>query len=162
MDKKLVEKLEELNTEDLMKLLVKKMGYEFSKENIIEEKSEDYMQRKEEIYSGYLEGFDEEFETHIKNRIKETPLLMELFNKFAEEIYKPNTIQEISNKICSRIESELDKTLNKEQKKLFEQWKFCEDKLSNDLAEQSFIYGYLISTELREEARKQYPYKEKE
>ena len=109
-----------------------------------------------------MDGFDEEFETHIKNRIKETPLLMELFNKFAEEIYKPNIIQEISNKICSRIESELDKTLNKEQKKLFEQWKFCEDKLSNDLSEQSFIYGYLISTELREEAQKQYPFKEKE
>ena len=37
MDKKLVEKLEELNTEELMRLLVKKMGYEFSKENIIDE-----------------------------------------------------------------------------------------------------------------------------
>ena len=49
MDKKLVEKLEELNTEELMRLLVKKMGYEFSKENIIDEKSKDYIERKDRI-----------------------------------------------------------------------------------------------------------------
>ena len=162
MDKELEEKLKQLSIEELLKLLVEKMGYDFSKENIIAQKAKNYVKKREKLYTGYLKGFDKEFRTHISMRMKETPLLRELFNAFIEEIYRPSKIHQLSNSICIKIEEDLNRSLNKKQKKLFSQWKFCEDIIANDLAEQSFIYGYAMSTEFREEAEKQYPYKENE
>ena len=45
------------------------------------------LKNKEKNIKNYLEGFDEEFKTHTKNRIQETPLLLKLFNDFIQQIY---------------------------------------------------------------------------
>lgn len=156
---KLEKEVKDMQTEDLIKLLVEKMGYEFSKEKIKDKPSENYQEKKEELYAGYLKGFDEEFETHTKQRIKETPLLITLFQEFVQEIYQPSSLHQMAQQVKFKISDELDKSLNKEQKKLLEQWKFCEDRILDDMIEQAFVYGYSISSQLREEAIKQYPYK---
>lgn len=156
----LEKEIKNMQTKDLLKLLVEKMGYEFSKEKIIEKPSEKYQKKKEDLYTGYLKGFDEEFKTHTGQRIKETPLLITLFQEFVQEIYQPSSLYQMAQQIKSKISDELDKTLNKKQKKLLEQWKFCEDRLLDDMIEQAFVYGYSMASQLREEAIKQYPYKE--
>ena len=111
------------------------------------------------IISPELESFDEEFETHTKNRIKETPLLMGIFNEFVEHIYKPSNMYWVAAKTKNIINDELLKTLNEQQKNLLEQWQYCEDRILDDMVEQAFVYGYATAVELREEAIKQYPHK---
>lgn len=156
----LKKEIENMPTEDLLKLLVKKMGYEFSKEKIKDKPLEKYQEKKEELYNEYLEGFDEKFETHTRQRIKETPLLITLFQEFIQEIYQPSSLYQIAQQTKSKISNELDKSLNKKQKKLLEEWTFCEDRILDDMTEQAFVYGYSMASQLREEAIKKYPYKE--
>lgn len=107
-------------------------------------------------FTQHLRNLDDEFETHTENRIKETPMLIALFREFTQEIYQPSKIYKMSMKIKHLINEELYKTLNKEQKDLLEQWIYCEDKISEDLTEQAFIYGYAMANELKYESLKQY------
>ena len=155
----LTEDLKNMETKDLIKLLVKKMGYEFSKEKIADKPSENYQEEKENLYAGYLEGFDEEFETHTKQRINETPLLMNLFQEFVQQIYKPSNLYNIARDAKAKISEELEHSLDKEQKYLLKQLEFCRSRMEDDMTEQAFIFGYAMSSQLREEAIKQYPYK---
>ena len=117
---------------------------------------------RKQNYKNYLESFDEEFETHTKNRIKETPLLMGIFNEFVEHIYRPSNMYWVAAKTKSMIKEDLLKTLNDEQKDLLEQLQLCEDRILDDMTEQAFIYGYAISVESREEAVSQYPSKKED
>lgn len=156
---RLTDELKKMETKELLKLLVEKMGYDFSKEEIIGKPSEKYQEIKEDLYTGYLQGFDEEFETQTTKRIKETPLLINLFQEFIQEIYQPSELYNIVLETKIKISDELNKTLNKEQKHLVKQMEFCDDKIVDDIIEQAFIYGYAMSCQLREEAVKQYPYK---
>lgn len=116
-------------------------------------------QQEKKDYKNYLEGLDEEFETHTKDRIKETPLLFSLFNDFVQHIYKPSKMYWLASKTKSIIDDELRNTLDNEQKDLLEQWQFCEDRMLDDMVEQAFIYGYAMSVQFREEAVQQYPIK---
>lgn len=98
------------------------------------------MQKDENKYKDYLEGLDEEFETNCKNRIKETPLLLSLFQEFVQQIYRPSKLYKLAHKTKQIIDDELRNTLNKEQKNLLEQWQFCEDRILDDMIEQAFIF----------------------
>lgn len=120
---------------------------------------DDIEELRKQNYKNYLESFDEEFETHTKNRIKETPLLMGIFNEFVEHIYKTSNMYWVAAKTKEMIKDDLLKTLNDEQKDLLEQLQLCEDRILDDMTEQAFIYGYAISVESREEAVSQYPSK---
>lgn len=64
-------------------------------------------QQKKEKYKNHLEGFDEEFETHTQLRIKETPLLLALFNEFVQEIYRPSEMYKLAAKTKNIINDEL-------------------------------------------------------
>lgn len=123
---------------------------------------DDIEELKKANYKDYLKGFDEEFETHTQLRIRETPLLMRMFNEFVENIYKPSNMYWIAAKTKEMIKDDLLKTLNDEQKDLLEQLQLCEDRILDDMTEQAFIYGYAISVESREEAVSQYPYKKED
>lgn len=116
-------------------------------------------QAKKKDYKDYLEGFDEEFETHTKERIKETPLLLALFQEFVQQVYRPSKMYKLAIKTKDTINTELTKSLNDEQKNLLEQWQYCEDRILDDMVEQAFIYGYATSVQLRDDAVKQYPIK---
>lgn len=116
-------------------------------------------QQKKENYKNHLEGFDEEFETHTKQRINETPLLMNLFQEFVQQIYKPSNLYNIARDAKAKISEELEHSLDKEQKYLLKQLEFCRSRMEDDMTEQAFIFGYAMSCQLREEAIKQYPYK---
>ena len=120
-------------------------------------KLDDIEELKRANYKNYLEGFDEEFETHTKDRIKETPLLMEIFDKFVEHIFKPSNMYWVAAKTKNMIKDDLLKTLNDEQKDMLEQLQLCEDRILDDMTEQAFIYGYATAVQLRDEAIKQYP-----
>lgn len=112
--------------------------------------------KKEDIYEKYLENFDQEFQTHIKEKIKEFPLLVKLLDTFIQEIYKPSNIYKIALKNKSKIKQELYKTMNKKQISLLEKVEFFNNVMNDDLIEQAFIYGYAMASEFREEAISKY------
>lgn len=160
------------NKDDLKKQLeildeIKKKLYNNIKDYTKEEqelikKLDDIEELKKANYKNYLEGFDEQFETHTKIRTEETPLLMELFNEFLQHIYKPSNMYWVAAKTKNKIKEDLLKTLNDEQKHMLEQIEFCEDRILDDMTEQAYIFGYATSIQLREEATKQYPSKKEE
>ncbi len=122
----------------------------------IEEKIKEIKETKSTI-NDYLTDFDKILEEHTAKRLKETPMLINLFNEFIGNIYKPSNLYRQALKIKNDINEEMNLTFSKEQKKLLEQWQYCDDRMINDMIEQAFIYGYAMCSQLSNEAIKQYP-----
>ena len=149
-----------INTLDKVKKTLYNRIHEFDKDQQeLIKKLEDIEELKKANYKNYLEGFDEAFETHTQDRLKETPLLMRMFNEFVEHIFKPSNMYWLAAKTKNRIKEDLSKTLTDEQKDMLEQLQLCEDRILDDMTEQAFIYGYSIAMQSREEAINQYPSK---
>lgn len=149
-----------INTLDKVKKTLYNRIHEFDKDQQeLIKKLEDIEELKKVNYKNYLEGFDEAFETHTQDRLKETPLLMRMFNEFVEHIFKPSNMYWLAAKTKNRIKEDLSKTLTDEQKDMLEQLQLCEDRILDDMTEQAFIYGYSIAMQSREEAINQYPSK---
>lgn len=147
-----------INTLDKVKKTLYNRIHEFDKDQQeLIKKLDDIEELKKANYKNYLEGFDEAFETHTQDRLKETPLLMRMFNEFVEHIFKPSNMYWLAAKTKNRIKEDLSKTLTDEQKDMLEQLQLCEDRILDDMTEQAFIYGYSIAMQSREEAINQYP-----
>ena len=114
------------------------------------------MAKMECKFKKYLEDFDEQFETHTAKRMTEIPLLLTVFNEFIQENYKPSEIYNLALKLRNQIKDEMEETFTKEQLELIEQYQFYEDRMSDDMIEQAFIYGYAMNDELRYEAKRQF------
>ncbi len=97
-----------------------------------------------------LEKYEKLYKTHIRQKKKEFPNLMELLERFDIDIYKPTKIYKFMNKVEDRIEKDLK--LSRKQEILFEYWRICEDNISNDLVEHSFIYGFMLGMGLKNES----------
>lgn len=169
LQKSMEQDQEELKIKQQIQVLDKVTKTMYSRINEFNNEQQELIKQLDDIetlrkqnYKNYLEGFDEEFETHTKVRIKETPLLIGIFNEFVEHIYRPSNMYWLAAKTKSMIKEDLLKTLNDEQKDLLEQLQLCEDRILDDMIEQAFIYGYAISVESREEAVSQYPYKKED
>ena len=118
--------------------------------------SKEYRTNKEDEF---VKQFDNSFNTKLKDKINNPPLLIDLFHNYiGQEFKKSDLYDEIINKIIS-IEDDLVGTLNTKQKELFEKWENCRDELENYTAEQSFIYGYCFNKELNIENNKYGDYK---
>lgn len=141
--------LDEMSTDELMEVLVKRMKKDYNNS------------KKETEIQNYITEFDKTFETDIKSKINETPLLTSLFNDFVQEIYKPSETYLNIQKTKIKLKEQLIKDFTEEQRNLFKQINLCEDRILEDMTEQAFIYGYSMSSQLREESTKKYTYKQK-
>lgn len=151
--------VEKLNTEELMKILVEKMKDETPLDEEEDKQVKEVKQelKEENLYSGYLEGFDEEFETHTQMRVKQTPMLLKIFGEFSQEVYKPSKLYCVASTAKTRIREELTRNMNEDEKMLLNQLKLCEDRVLDDMLEQAFIYGYAVAVQMKDEAITQYP-----
>ena len=153
--------LDEMSYKELIKILSEKMKNEIKIEKTEDNKNINLVKNELEkdenkFYSGFLEGFDKEFDTHMQLRMKQTPILISLFEEFAQDIYKPSKMYKVASTAREKIRGKLESNFSEEQKKLLEQFEFCEDRILGDMLEQAFIYGYAISTQMKEEALLQY------
>ena len=148
----------EIDTLDKVKKNLYSRIHEFDKkQQDLIKKLDDIEELKKANYKNYLEGFDEEFETHTQDRLKETPLLMRMFNEFVEHIFKPSNMYWVAAKAKNMIKEDLRQTLDEREQDLLEQLQLCEDRILDDMTEQAFIYGYAIAIQSRDEAINQYP-----
>lgn len=99
-----------------------------------------------------LKRFDKHFEKEANKRIKNKLIILNVFNQFVNEIYEPSEVYHIAIETKEEIRNQLN--LNDEQKKLFKKWEECENVIVNDMAETSFIYGFMVDDELKEESKK--------
>lgn len=109
----------------------------------------------EKRFENYIQAFEEEFETNAKERLKQAPLLVRIYRDYMELIYAPSERYDTAIKAMDEIDKQLDMTLTVEQKNLLNQKRYCENVITDDLVEMSFVYGYSICDELRKEANKQ-------
>jgi hypothetical protein len=94
------------------------------------------------IKENYIKGFGEIFE--IKNINIDTtkmPLLKYIVREFGEELYNPSD----ENRRLNR------KTLTEEQTRKFMKYWELENKATGELAEQLFMYGFIMAKELENE-----------
>ena len=128
---------------------------EQKEENKFSEEIEKIKNKKTDL-KNYLKGFSKVFKIHTAKRIKETPLLLELFNKFNDEIYQTTELQNKIVRIKKQIRQEMEKTFTDEQLYLVKQYQYLDDRICDDLVEQAFIFGYAINSELRTEIDNKY------
>lgn len=145
----------EKRKKELIKELALLYNYNIEKDNAKITKEEIEEKRKVNV-KDYLEGFDKEFETYTQEKIKEIPLLINLYQEFLQEVYQPSKRYLLALKIKNEINEDIEKTFTEEQQELMKQFKECQDIILNDMTEEAFVYGYCMATELREEAIKRY------
>lgn len=145
----------EKRKKELIKELAILYNYNIEKDNAKITKEEIEEKRKVNV-KDYLEGFDKEFETYTQEKIKEIPLLINLYQEFLQEVYQPSKRYQLAIKIKKEIDNDIEKTFTEEQQELMKQYKECQDIILNDMTEEAFVYGYCMATELREEAIKRY------
>ena len=139
-----MKKIEEMSFKELVKLLSDKLKKEYYSDKDIEED-----------FKKYLEDFDKQYNTYIK--VKETPLLLNIFRKLIDEIFELNKFQMKILETQVHIEEKLLKNFNKEQMDLLEQLQKCGNMMTSEMIEKAFIFGYATATQLRDEAVKKYP-----
>lgn len=145
----------EKRKKELIKELALLYDYDIEKDNAKITKEEIEEKRKVNV-KDYLGGFDKEFDTYTQEKIKEIPLIINLYQEFLQEVYQPSKRYQLAIKIKKEIDKDIEKTFTEEQQELMKQYKECQNIILNDMTEEAFVYGYCMATELREEAIKRY------
>ena len=145
------------NLEERKKTLIKELAalynYDVSKDNI---NKKDIKEKRIKNVKDYLKGFDKEFETNVQEKIKEVPLLISLYQEFLQEVYQPSNRYKLALKLRNEINDDIEKTFTEEQQEIMKQYKECELIMIDDMTEESFIYGFSLAYQLKEESIKKY------
>ena len=142
-----MKKVEDMDLKELIQAIVDKIGPKITEEKL--ETQEDFKQD--------LDFFFIVYHTHIKDKIKEIPLLAEVFNSSIDNILETNAFLFSMLGVEAKIENELLKDLTKEQAKLLEDLQKYQNAISSEMVGQAFVFGYATAVELRDEAVKKYP-----
>ncbi len=114
------------------------------------------MKNKEIVKTGfekYLDEFDERYRKHYHDKQKEIPMLLNLFEKYEEDIYTPSILDKEMHKLQIEISDKLQEKLNQEENELLEQLRYCIGAETGELVEKAFIYGYCIAKFQEEESK---------
>ena len=143
--------------EERKKALIKELAvlynYDVSKNNI---NKKDIKEKRINNVKDYLKSFDKEFETNVQEKIKEVPLLISLYQEFLQEVYQPSNRYKLALKLRNEINDDIEKTFTEEQQELMKQYKECVLIMIDDMTEESFIYGFSLAYQLKEESIKKY------
>ena len=102
-----------------------------------------------------INEFDNNFNTREKERIKNLPIIMSIFEQFSYDIYRGNNYYKKLEETAEKIMKQLN--LSKEEKRLLEKWIEYEISIMNEFVEIAFIYGICIKEELEKETNNEWP-----
>ena len=105
----------EKRKKELIKELALLYDYDIEKDNAKISKEEIEAKRKVNV-KDYLEGFDKEFDTYTQEKIKEIPLIINLYQEFLQEVYQPSKRYQLAIRIKKDIDKDIEKTFTEEQK----------------------------------------------
>lgn len=107
-------------------------------------------------YKEYLRYLDEECKTNADELIRETPMLLAIYEDFVQQLVRESKISKMASESQSKIADELKNILTHDEQKLLLKWQECEATIYDEREQQIFVYGYVISSLLRMESRKKY------
>lgn len=102
----------------------------------------------------YLKEFDEIFNTKTKKNINlNMPLLKTIFENFSDDIYAPSKeYNRLRNKKI-KLSNKLQGFLTEEQREIFNKYNEIENQITSEEELQIFMFGYIVSSELRNEVK---------
>ena len=101
--------------------------------------------RKEE----YINNFGKTFEIkNIKIDTSRLPLLKYIIREFGEDLYEPSERNKVIRNEKKKVGDTLIASLTEEQYKKFVQYWDLENEMKEELEEQLFMYGFIMSQEL--------------
>lgn len=116
-------------------------------------------QKSKYRYKEYLRFFDEECNTNAEQLIKETPLLVALYEDFAQQLVQQSKISKLASEAQEKITEELQNILTRDEQKLLVEWQEKESIIYEEREKQLFVYGYIMSSLLRYESRNKHKHK---
>lgn len=101
----------------------------------------------------YLKLFDEIFNTDTIKKVNSInmPMLHTIFINIIEELYRTNITYRKKLIQSNKMYDELCHTLNEKQQELLKEYIEFKNMITSIIDEQLFMFGYLTSTQLREE-----------
>lgn len=100
-----------------------------------------------------VKEFDVTFNTDVAEHINSdvTSIIKDLFMEYVENIYIPSEKYRQIGKEAKKKRAELERTMSSDQKELLEDLCESENHKSDELIEQSFVYGFCLANQLRDE-----------
>ena len=116
----------------------------------IKEKEQTNMDKIKE----YMNSFNSDYNKFVKKSVKDMPVILEIFEQFEDEIYKTNKDYKNLQDELLEIENQVKIEFTKRQKRLFENYIDCMQKMNIETTKQAFVIGFTSSKELKEEVDK--------
>ena len=113
------------------------------------------MKNNESVKTGfekYLDEFDDKYRKSYYEKQKIIPILLNLFEKYEEDIYTQSTLDKEMHKLQIEISNKLQEKLTQEENELLDQLRYCIGAETGELVEKSFIFGYCLCQSLKEES----------
>lgn len=148
ISRKLLEEITKTN-EELLNLLQKYNIEDFKKYQNINLKIEDNIKKE-----NCVKRFGEIFEIkNIKIDTSKLPLLKYIIREFGEDLYTPSEENEKLKREKAKLQEEFEKTLTKEQYEKFIQYWELENKATEELEQQLFMYGFIMAKQQEKEVQ---------
>ena len=116
----------------------------------IKEKEQTNMDKIKE----YMNSFNSDYNKFVKKSVKDMPVILQIFEQFEDEIYKTNKDYKNLQDELLEIENQVKIEFTKRQKRLFENYIDCMQKMNIETTKQAFVIGFTSSKELKEEVDK--------
>lgn len=116
----------------------------------IKEKEQTNMDKIKE----YMNSFNSDYNKFVKKSVKDMPVILQIFEQFEDEIYKTNKDYKNLQDELLEIENQVKIEFTNRQKRLFENYIDCMQKMNIETTKQAFILGFTSSKELKEEVDK--------
>lgn len=101
----------------------------------------------------YLDIFNEEFDTKVKLRDEQIPLLIEMAGDFLDKKYRLTDVYKYLESKKIEIENQFIDSLSNQQIELFKTWEYITGEMMLDMQEQGFLYGFVLFKELDNEIK---------
>lgn len=100
-----------------------------------------------------VKEFDITFDTKVASKINldMTSLIKQLFLDFIESIYSPSKEYKRLRQIAIQKRDKLEETMTDTQKQMLEDYLEKENEQMDEILEQSFVYGFCLANQLRDE-----------
>lgn len=108
---------------------------------------------KQEHIFELVKEFDVTFNTDVVRKINPdvTSIIRDLFLDYVENIYSPSKEYKRIRQIAIKKRDKLEETMTADQKELLEDYFETENQQVCEIIEQSFVYGFCLANQLRDE-----------
>lgn len=108
---------------------------------------------KQEHILELAKEFDVTFDTAVAGKMNTatTSMIKNLLLEYLENIYSPSEEYKKIGKVAKEKRTKLEKTLTAEQKEMLEDYFETENQQLDEVIEQSFVYGFCLANQLRDE-----------